>query len=78
MDKVSQILAETARDLTIAHVARKPLDRVIAEGAARIHTHYAKPRYCKCGAELLNPVFEECRSCTRDAKGDFEFERDES
>jgi hypothetical protein len=71
MDKVSQILTETARDLVCAHMARKPLDRVIAEGAARIHTHYAKARYCKCGAELFNPVFEECRNCYRDAKADF-------
>ena len=71
MDKVSQILAEVARDLTIAHMARKPLEPIVSEGAARIHTHYAKPRYCKCGAELFSTVFDECRSCYRSAKSDF-------
>lgn len=54
MDKVSQILAETARDLTLAHVAGKPLDRVVSEGAARIAAHYAQP---------LASHMQECETC---------------
>lgn len=76
MDKVSQILAETARDLTLAHVAGKPLDRVIAEGSARIAAHYAQPRICKgdCGEELTDTRFEYCSRCDREIRGPFSFD----
>lgn len=68
---LGRILMETARDLTMAHVAGKPLDRVVSEGAARIAAHYSKPRYCKCGAELFGAVFDECSTCYREIKGGF-------
>lgn len=63
MDKVSQILAETARDLTLAHVAGKPLDRIVSEGAARIAAHF-QPRLCKTpGCKNEAHPYDWCREC---------------
>lgn len=34
-------------------------------------------RQCRCGEELLDPRWNECGSCYRDAKGEFSFGDDE-
>lgn len=76
MDKVSQILAETARDLTKAYVAGTPLAPVEAEGAARIAAHF-QPRLCSyCGDEAMSDS-DLCKPCYRDVKGPFSFGEDE-